>query len=161
MNKKNYSSSQLTGLILLRVAIGWHFLYEGLIKIAAPNWSSYGYLMDSKGFMENFFHSLAQQEQLLYAADFLNMWGLTVIGISLILGLFSRPAIVGGIILLAMYYLSHPAFLGLAYALPSEGNYFIVNKTLVELLALNVLLLFPTSKTIGLDRLIFKNSSSD
>ncbi|MCK5775757.1 MAG: DoxX family membrane protein [Bacteroidales bacterium] len=160
MTKKTYSTSQLTGLVLLRVAIGWHFLYEGIIKIINPNWSSFGYLMDSKGFMENFFHAIAQQEQILYIADLLNMWGLAAIGLSLILGLLTRPAIIGGIILLAMYYLSHPAFLGLGYALPSEGNYFIINKTLVELFALYVLWLFPTSKIIGLDRLIFGSSSS-
>ena len=160
MNKKTFSTSQLTGLVLLRLAIGWHFLYEGLIKIAMPNWSSYGYLMDSKGFMENFFHAITEQEQILQFADFLNMWGLVAIGLSLVMGLFSRPAIIAGIVLLAMYYLSHPAFLGLAYALPSEGSYFIVNKTLIELLALYVLFVFPTSKTIGLDRLIFRNSAS-
>ncbi len=117
--------------------------------------------MDSKGFMENFFQTIAKQEQILYVADLLNMWGLVAIGLSLIIGLFSRPAIIGGILLLAMYYLSHPAFLGLGYALPSEGNYFIINKTLVELFALYVLLVFPTSKTIGIDRLIFRKSASE
>jgi len=161
MTKKTFSTSQLTGLVLLRVAIGWHFLYEGLIKIALPVWSSFGYLMDSKGFMENFFHTIAGQEQILQFADLVNMWGLVAIGLSLVIGLFSRPAIIAGIVLLAMYYLSHPAFLGLDYALPSEGSYFIINKTFIELLALYVLFVFPTSKTIGLDRLIFRHSASE
>jgi len=161
MNTKTFSTPQLTGLVLLRVAIGWHFLYEGLIKIASPNWSSYGYLMDSKGFMGSFFHSLAAQDQILHFADLLNMWGLVAIGLSLVIGLFSRPAIIAGIILLAMYYVSHPAFLGLDYALPSEGSYFIINKTFIELLTLYVLFVFPTSKIIGLDRLIFRNSASE
>ena len=60
-----------------------------------------------------------------------------------------------GMILLLLYYLATPPLVGLRYAIPSEGNYLIVNKTLIEAAALALLLLFPTSKTIGLDRLIF------
>jgi len=58
--------------------------------------------------------------------------------------------------LLAMYYLSHPPFVGLEYILPTEGNYLFVNKILVELFTFAVLLVFPTNKIIGFDRLIFK-----
>ncbi len=36
MKKKAYKTSQLAGLVLLRVAIGWHFLYEGLIRSSIP-----------------------------------------------------------------------------------------------------------------------------
>ncbi|WP_262487011.1 hypothetical protein [Geofilum rubicundum] len=35
------SSTQLTLLVITRVLIGWHFLYEGVSKIANPNWSAY------------------------------------------------------------------------------------------------------------------------
>ena len=87
----------------------------------------------------------------------MNMWGLVAIGLGLILGLFSRVALYGGILLLFFYYLSHPPFVGLKYGLPMEGSYLIVNKNLIELAAMIVLLLFPTSKIIGVDRLIFKN----
>ena len=31
--KNNYSGWQMFSLTLLRVLIGWHFLYEGLIKV--------------------------------------------------------------------------------------------------------------------------------
>jgi thiosulfate dehydrogenase [quinone] large subunit len=60
-------------------------------------------------------------------------------------------------LLLAFYYLSHPPFVGLNYALPSEGSYFIVDKVMIEFFALVVLSLFPTGHLIGLDRLIFRN----
>ena len=43
-----YIVSQLTGLVLLRVLIGWHFLYEGVSKLINPYWSSAAYLLDSK-----------------------------------------------------------------------------------------------------------------
>ncbi len=157
MKMKNYSKPQLTWLVILRVAIGWHFLFEGLAKISNPNWTSYLYLMDSKGILENIFKSLAENEQSLIFVDYLNIWGLILIGLFLMLGLFSRQAIIAAITLLSLYYLSHPPFFGLDYILPSTGSYWIIDKTLIEIFALAVLLVFPTSKEIGLDRFIIKN----
>jgi thiosulfate dehydrogenase [quinone] large subunit len=153
----NYTTMQFFWLVALRVLIGWHFLYEGLVKVVNPNWSSAGYLMDSQGFLADFFQSLATNQSILSVVDFMNIWGLVAIGLGLILGFFSRIALYGGILLLLFYYLSHPPFVGLKYGLPMEGSYMIVNKNLIEMAAMTVLLLFPTSKIIGVDRLIFKN----
>lgn len=155
----NYSNMQLIGLAALRVLIGWHFLYEGLVKVINPNWSSAGYLMDSQGFLAGFFQSLATNQTVLSVVDFMNMWGLVAIGLGLILGCFSRIALSGGIVLLLFYYLSHPPFVGLKYSLPMEGSYLIVNKNLIEMVTLIVLLLFPTSKIVGIDRLIFRRKN--
>jgi thiosulfate dehydrogenase (quinone) large subunit len=44
-----------------------------------------------------------------------------------------------------------PPLIGIEYTLPVEGNNLIVNKTLIEAVALCVLALFPTSKIFGLD----------
>lgn len=158
MSKKtvflHYSTWQLTSLVALRVLIGWHFLYEGMVKVANPNWSSVSYLLDSSGMFKGMFYSIAANPEILKIADFLNIWGLIVIGLGLILGAFSRVAIWSGIILLGFYYLSHPPFIGLSYAMPMEGSYLIVNKVLIELVAMIVLVLFPTSQVIGLDRFI-------
>jgi thiosulfate dehydrogenase [quinone] large subunit len=150
-----YTNAQLSWLVILRVAIGWHFLYEGLVKLINPNWSSVGFLLDSGGFLGSFFQSLANNPGTVNVIDQLNIWGLILIGLGLILGLFSRPACIFGILLLATYYLSHPPFTSLKYAVPSEGSYLIVNKNLVELIALAVLFVFPSSRYIGIDRLIF------
>ena len=35
-------------LSIIRILIGWHFLYEGITKIMAGNWSSAPYLAGSK-----------------------------------------------------------------------------------------------------------------
>lgn len=156
MEKNQYSKAQLIYLLVLRLAIGWHFLYEGLVKLSSPHWTSFSYLMDSKGIFKNFFIALAENEEILNIVDFMNIWGLILIGLALILGLLSRVAIVSAIVLLAFYYLSHPALLNQEFAMPTEGSYFIINKTLIELFALAVLNVFPTSKTIGIDHLIFK-----
>ena len=152
-NSLNYSKSQLYLLTALRVVIGWHFLYEGLVKLANPDWSSIGFLLDSKGVFSGLFYSLASNPDVLKVVDTLNMAGLTLIGLGLILGSFTRLATIGGIVLLAFYYLSHPPFIGLTYVLPMEGSYLVVCKNLIELVALCVLLVFPTGHLLGFDRL--------
>ncbi len=158
---KNTSFPQLSDmqtffLVTLRVFIGWHFLYEGMVKIFDPNWSSFKYLMDSKGIFSAIFESMASNPGILKAVDFMNIWGLVLIGSGLILGIFTKFSTISGIVLLLFYYISHPPFPGLEYIMSQEGNYFIVNKTLVETLALAVLYVFPTGHIIGLDRIILK-----
>jgi len=154
-----YTKRQLSMLVLLRLLIGWHFIYEGIVKLLNPNWSSLGYLMDSQGFLAGFFHSLASNPNVLQVVDFLNMYGLIAIGLGLILGCFTRIATIAGIVLLALYYLSHIPFIGASYALPSDGSYLWVDKTLIELVALAVLYVLPTGRHIGLDRFIFGKSA--
>lgn len=149
------NKKQIFWLVALRVLIGWHFLYEGFSKLGNPNWSSVGYLLDSQGFLQDFYFSLANNPNLLQYIDFINMWGLVAIGLGLMLGLLSRVALFSGILLLTLYYLSHPPCIGFTYALPMDGSYLLVNKTLIELVAMVVLLYFPTSRYIGIDRLIF------
>ena len=142
----------------LRIVIGWHFLYEGIAKLSNPDWSSVGFLLDSKWIFSGLFQNMASNPSVLNTVDFLNMWGLVAIGLGLILGFLARPAIIGGIILLSFYYISHPPFVGITYAMPSEGSYLWVNKNLIELFALAVLYVFPTSCIIGIDRFLFKKS---
>jgi thiosulfate dehydrogenase [quinone] large subunit len=156
-SKKSLDDLQLSILVILRIAIGWHFLYEGLTKILNPNWSSIGYLMDSKGFMSGLFHSMATNANVLLTIDFLNKWGLVLIGLGLILGSFTRIAAYCGMVLLAMYYLSHPPFIGVNYALPTEGNYLFVDKVFIEFFSMWILALIPTGTYLGLDRLIYKS----
>lgn len=156
-----YSRIRLIALLLLRVAIGWHFLYEGAAKLLNPAWSSKTYLMDSQGFLAGFFNWLAANETRLTTVDLLNEWGLTLIGLGLILGLFTRVSSISGIILLLFYYLSHPAWPGLEYMFPTGGNYFIIDKNIVEIFALLVVLYFPTGHIIGIDRFFRKSTNND
>lgn len=153
----NYSKQQLTSLVVLRVLIGWHFLYEGMVKIVNPNWSSAEFLRQSKGPFSGFFTSIADYPGLLNIVDFLNEWGLVLIGIGLIAGGFTRIASISGIVLLFLYYISQPPLIGIESSMHAEGNYLIVNKILIEMGSLFVLMLFPTSNIYGLDTFIFKN----
>ncbi len=153
---RNYSNAQLSLLVILRLVIGWHFLYEGVSKLLNPNWSAIGFLLDSKGLLAGMFHWMAANPDVVNVVDFLNAWGLTAVGLGLITGLFTQIATVGGMVLLAFYYLSHPPLISAEYAIPSEGSYLWINKNLIEFFALWVLFLFPSSKYVGLDRFVSK-----
>ncbi len=152
-----YTKLQSFALVILRITIGWHFLYEGGVKILNPHWTAKSYLLDSGGFLKGFFEMIAGNQTLLSISDTANAWGLALIGLSLLLGIFTRYSSIAGIVLLLLYYLSHPAFPGIEYLFPSDGSYFIINKTLVELFALLVVFAFPTSHIFGLQRMIKSN----
>ena len=112
--------------------------------------------MDSHGFASSFFVKLTQNTALMDVINLLNEWSLLLIGLALIVGCFTRLACVGGMVLLLMYYLSHPSFIGASYMMPFEGSYLWIDKNLIELAALGVLLSFPTSQIIGIDRLLVR-----
>lgn len=145
---------------LLRLAIGWHFLYEGIAKLLTPEWSAASYLDLSRWIFAPVFHWIAETPAVLTAVDLLNIWGLMLIGLCLMLGLFTRPACFAGAGLLFLYYISNPPFLGLDFGVPSEGSYLIVNKNLIEMIALLVLGFLPAAKRYSLDRLFRATQSS-
>ena len=57
-----------------------------------------------------------------------------------------------------LYYFANPPFIGLASSSLTEGSYLIVNKNLIELLALWVLFHIPGSRFFGIDRFLAKAS---
>jgi len=154
-----YTRIKLWVLVLLRVAIGWHFLYEGIAKLLNPYWTSAGFLLESKGPLAALFQGIAAHPTALRIVDILNTWGLIAIGLGLMAGLLTRAASLAGMALLLLYYICNPPLIGAAYSAPSEGAYLFVNKNVIEFLALWVLIIFPTSKIIGLDGLIFRKKS--
>lgn len=159
--RSDYSGVQLSALVALRFAIGWHFFYEGVSKAVNAYWTSAGYLDQSQGILSGWFVDLASNPGTLALVDFLNVWGLILVGLGLMLGFLTRTAAFFGIIMLALYYLATPPWPGFVYSIPSEGAYMIINKTFIELCALFVTLLFSTGHIIGLDRLvrIFRGSA--
>ena len=153
----DYSYYQLVSLSLLRILVGWHLLYEGMAKLANSNWTSAAYLLDSKWLFSGLAKWMVTNPGLLSLVDTLNIWGLTLIGLSLMFGLMSRWGSIAGACLLVVYYLFHPPLVGLDYSKPPEGSYLIVDKNLVEACALFVLAMFPTSHITGLDRFFTKD----
>jgi thiosulfate dehydrogenase (quinone) large subunit len=159
-NTMKFTKLQLTTLVVMRILIGWHCLYEGISKIITPGWSSMGFLSESKWILSGISSFIISHSSLLHAVDFLNAWGLVAIGLGLILGLFSKPAAIAGTALLLVYYLCNPPLVGLEYSVPLEGSNLVVSKTLIEAIALFVVAIFPTSQIVGLDLYVarFKNS---
>ena len=154
MENGNLARGPMIAITVLRVLVGWHFLYEGIAKLTSSSWSAAGYLRQARGPAAGIFKWLAAQPNLLAYADQITMWGLTIVGLLLILGLFTRLSSLGAIGFLVMFYAANPPFVGYFYSLPSEGSYLIVNKNLVELGALIVIFLTGSGKFAGLDRLV-------
>ena len=150
--------SLTNGLVLLRVFIGWHFLYEGIVKVYNPDWTSFGYLASAQGPFKSVFGALTS-EAILPWVDTLNWLALVFIGITLILGIFDKAGALAGMGLLALYYLAHPSFPGLPQ-INTEGSYWIVNKNLIELVACYLLFVQPTGRVFGLARIFFNRSET-
>jgi thiosulfate dehydrogenase [quinone] large subunit len=148
---KFFTPMQIYVLIALRILIGWHLLYEGFSKLLIPNWSSVGFLSESKWILTGFSQWIISHPGILNAVDLLNTWGLIAIGTGLILGLFTRTAATAGAILLFVYYLNNPPLVGLEYSVPTEGSYLVISKTLIESVALVALAVFPSGSFAGLD----------
>ena len=155
------SSFQQTALVLLRTVIGWHFLYEGYYKFSLPAWtpdgkplaafSAAGYISATTGPLSGL-AKWAVGAGLLPWIDRLIIFGLLAVGISLMLGLLTRIGCIGALLLLTMFYFTNLPTTGLPQA-GAEGTYLLVNKTLIEGLAVMALYAFDTGKIAGFDRL--------
>lgn len=135
----NINALKKIAATLVRSAIGWHFLYEGLSKLFMDGWSAEAYLANATGFLSGFYHWMSASEGLLQAVDFLNVWGLIIIGICLFTGLFTRIAAGGGILLLVLYYFAYPPW-GISLFGSPDGHFYIINRNLIEALVLGVFL---------------------
>ena len=113
---------QLSMLVILRIAVGWHFLYEGIAKLYTPNWTSEGYLSVSKWMFSGIFQWITLHPGVLKVVDLLNIWGLILIGLGLMFGCFTRIASISGIVLLFLYYLANPPFVGMEFGIVTAGN---------------------------------------
>ncbi len=156
METQKINQWQMISLALLRVLIGWHFLYEGLAKLLQANWSAASFLLQSRGPLADFFRRLAGSPELLSWVNLLNIWGLILIGLGLVLGSFTRTAGVSGLLLILLYYMCNPPFVGYFYTLPSEGNYLVVNKNLVEAAALLAIVALNGGRYYGMDHILHK-----
>lgn len=131
-------------LLLLRLSTGWLFFYAGITKVIDLNWSAAGYLMNAKTF-SGLFQWFASPE-MLPLTNFLNEWGLTLIGLSLILGVFVRVSGVLGALLMLLYYF--PVLNG---AYPNAHS-FIVDEHIIYAAALLTLAALRAGRVYGLEK---------
>lgn len=154
---------QGVALVALRTLVGWHFLYEGLVKLWLPGWrrdgvplplwSAAGYLKAASGPLAELCHSLARSSWLPILGWAISL-GLLLVGLSLMLGLFTQAGGFGALALLALFYLSNVPTQGAPVA-GAEGVYLFVDKNLVEAAAVVALLAFRTGRIAGLDLLLW------
>lgn len=137
---------QKVALVSLRIAIGWLFLYSGLMKVCDPNWTSAGFLTNAKNFKDLFDFML--MPGVLPVVDFLNAWGQLFIGASLVVGLLVPVSAVLGILLMILYYLA-----GVNFPYPSSSS-FIVDSHIIYSLSLFVLFAANAGRYFGLDRVL-------
>ena len=156
--KSGINLSHLTPWLfsVVRIVIGWHFLYEGVTKIIAGNWSSAAYLAGSKWIFAPLFHSMAESTGIIAVVDFLNIWGMTFVGLGLIFGLLTRWASAGGALMLLFYFVAYPPIPGYTIGVPVEGSYLWVNKTLIEFFVLLAFTFLSSDYHFSLDRLYLR-----
>lgn len=134
---------QKISLFILRVGTGWMMFYTGITKVLNPEWSSVGYLRGAKTFI-GFYQWLTSAGTLPFI-DFVNEWGLTLLGVSLILGIGVRLSSLLGALLMLLYY-----FPILDFPYPNPHS-FLVDEHIIYALVLLVLAGFRAGRTMGLE----------
>ena len=134
---------QKISLFLLRVSLGWMFFYAGITKVMNPEWSAAGYMKGAKTFAG--FYQFLTQPGMLPAINFINEWGLLLLGVSLIFGVFVRLSSVLGTVLMLLYY-----FPILDFPYPNAHS-FIVDEHIIYALALALLAVWRAGRTYGLE----------
>lgn len=137
------NQNQKRALFGLRLVLGWMYLYAGLTKLVNPEWSAAGYLKAARGFAP-FYHAMLDPT-ILPLVNFMNEWGLTLLGISLLVGAYLRYSAYAGMLLMALYY---GAILQFPY--PNE-HAFLVDEHVIYIAALAVLVLFDAGHVWGFD----------
>ena len=144
MEEKEKTSALDIALLLLRIAIGWHFLYEGCWKLMQEDgWSCLSYLNAAQGPLAPLFKWMAGLPWLVTTGDWAVQIGLVVIGVSLITGACARFMALGGIALMAMFYCCQPpepfatAFSG------ADGRFFLIERNAVEAAGLLLIAAVP------------------
>ena len=125
--------------------MGWLMFYAGITKVLNPEWSAVGYLKGAKTFAG--FYNWLLQPGILPIVNFLNEWGLTLLGISLIFGIAVRLSSVLGAILMLLYYF--PA-LEFPYIKPFS---FLVDEHIIYALILLFFMAVRAGRAWGLDNI--------
>ena len=89
-------------ILFLRLSMGFLMFYAGITKVFDSSWSAAGYLSNAQTFPA--LYEWFASPVILPFVNILNAWGLTIVGLCLILGLYTRAASWVGIALMILYY---------------------------------------------------------
>lgn len=138
------SYKQQKVLFLARVVLGWLIFYAGITKVLNPEWSAKGYLLSAKTFSS--FYAWLASDSILPIVNFLNEWGLTLIGLSLIIGALVRLSSLFGVLIMILYYFPVLTF-------PKVGDHsYLVDDHIVYAVILILFVAFHAGLYYGLDK---------
>ena len=135
-------------VFLSRVGLGILFFYAGITKVINPDWSAGGYLNSAKTF-PGLYQWFASAGNIGWI-NFVNEWGLTLVGLALITGLLVRWASLGGILLMILYYLPI-----LQFPIVGEHSY-IVDEHIMYITVFLILISSNAGTFWGLDSWLYK-----
>jgi thiosulfate dehydrogenase [quinone] large subunit len=129
-------------LALTRIALGWLFFYAGITKVLDQAWSAKGFLLSSKTFTG--FYAWLASDGILPIVDFINKWGLTLLGVALILGLCVRLASLLGALLMVLYWFPVLTF-------PTVAHGYLVDEHIIYALVLLYFAAVKAGRWYGLE----------
>ena len=135
-------NAQKFATFFLRITLGWMYFWAGITKVVDPTWSAAGFLKGAKTFSGMF--AWFGSPNLLPLTNFINEWGLTLLGISLILGIGIRLSSKLGVLLMVLYYLPI-----LDFPYPNT-HAFLVDEHIIYIAALLVLGSIQTGRFWGI-----------
>ncbi|MFB6096964.1 MAG: DoxX family protein [Haloferacaceae archaeon] len=151
----NYSEHWVGySLFLLRLVMGWTLFQGGVTKLITyldsnpeNNWTAAGFLthLPEGNPFTGLFASMAGNPLI----DILNMWGLTLVGLALILGVLVRWSAFWGAVMMLFYWAASLSG-GLLAGLPIAHGW-VVDDHLVYALLLFGLGAFGAGRILGLD----------
>ncbi|WP_276299406.1 DoxX family membrane protein [Halorussus lipolyticus] len=132
-------------LLALRLVMGWTLFYAGITKVLDPSWSAKGFLLNAIPAGNPFgglWTTLAND--WLWLIDPLNQWGLTLVGLALLLGAFVRWSAFWGAVMMVFYW---------AASLPL-ANGLVIDSHIVYAMLLFGLGAFGAGRILGLDEFL-------
>ncbi|MGZ3319313.1 MAG: DoxX family protein, partial [Isosphaeraceae bacterium] len=127
--------------LLLRLTMGWIFVWSGFDKLIR-GFTASGFLLHStQGPLTFWFHSLGSSTMALNIVNPLVIWGEILIGVSLIFGIFTRAALFWGTVMMMLFYLAQ---------FPPAQNPFM-DEHLVYIVVFGLLGALGAGRIVGLD----------
>lgn len=133
-------------LILLRIATGWYFLYQGIVAITNPAWSITSLLPKNATMFPEFYAYILTPSVLPYIS-YLVKGTLLLIGALIAIGVFVRVAALLGMVLVLFLYLPT---LNFPYVVNAGVTYYIVDPHFILLLILVYLFFARAGEYFGL-----------
>jgi thiosulfate dehydrogenase [quinone] large subunit len=131
---------------LLRVAMGWIFVWSGFDKLLG-DWTSAGFLVNATtGPLEGWFVDLGTNSAAVNVIDGLVIWGQILIGITLITGLATRFSLFWAGAMIFMFYIAQ---------FPPANNPFL-DEHIIYIAVFLLLGALGAGRILGLDALVEK-----